>query len=113
MALAVEGGFEIGDVELQCRHALVGHRPGADPARPAGLAGGPRQRRGPGVEFREGAVFARLAPVIGGLGRGARLDAGKALVDIGDEADPAHLAIGDDVDAGFGLALHRLGHRGF
>jgi hypothetical protein len=24
-----------------------------------------------------------------------------------------HLAIGDDVDAGFGLALHRLGHRGF
>src|SRR6202011_611236 len=86
-------------------------RSGAHPARPAGLPGGTRQRRGPGVELREGAVFARLAPVIGALGRGARLDAGEALVDVGDETDAAHLAIGDDIDAGLGLLFYRFADR--
>ena len=112
MALSLEPRFEIGDVALQCVHALVGDRSGADPTGAAGLAGGARQRRGPGVEFREGAVFARLAPVIGVLRRSAGLDAAEAPVDIGDKADAAHLAIGDDVDAGLRLLLDRLGHRG-
>jgi hypothetical protein len=81
------------------------------PAGAPGLPGGARHRRRPGIEFRKGAVFAREAPVIGALGRGARLDPGKPLIDIGDKADPALLAIGDDVDAGLRLTAHRFGHR--
>ena len=33
----------------------------------------------------------------------------EALVDVGDEADAAHLAVGDDVDAGLRLPPHGLG----
>jgi hypothetical protein len=54
-----------------------------------------------------------LAPIIGILGGCARLDASEALVDVGDEADAAHLAIGDNVDAGLRLLFYRLGDRGF
>jgi len=40
----------------------------------------------------------------------ARLDAGKTLVDIRDEAEPPHLAVGDYVDTAFGLLVHGLGN---
>src|SRR6516162_7881714 len=40
-----------------------------------------------------------------------RLDAGEAVVDIGDKPEPAHLSIGDDIDAGFGLLLDDFGNR--
>ena len=51
------------------------------------------------------------------LRRGAvGLEAGETLVDIGDEARLAHLAVIDDVDAEFGLLAddirHRLAHAG-
>ena len=51
---------------------------------------------------RPGAFVARVR---------TRLDAGEAVVDIGNKPEPAHLAIGDDVDAGFGLLLDHLGNR--
>ena len=40
----------------------------------------------------------------------ARLDAGEAVIDIGDEPEPTHLAIGDNIDAGFGLLLDDRGN---
>ena len=42
-----------------------------------------------------------------------RLDAGEPLIDIGDEAKPTHLAIGDDVDTAFGLFFDHLGDGAF
>ncbi len=97
------------DVLLQRGHALVRNRPGAHPAGAPGLAGRAGHLRRPGIEFRKRPVLARLVPVIRRLGAVARLDAGQAFVDVGDKADAAHLAVGDDVDAGICLAAHGLG----
>src|SRR5207302_4191920 len=113
MALFLERGFEIGDVALQRFVAFVRDRAGAHPTRAPGLARGAGKRCRPGIEFWEGAVFARLAPVIGALDGWARLDAGEAVVDIGDKAGAPLLAIRDDVDAGLALAAHGFGDRAF
>ncbi len=109
MAHAGKRLLQCRDVLLQRGHALVRDRSGAHPAGAPGLAGGAGHLRRPGVEFRKRPVLARLVPIIGGLGAAARLDAGQAFVDVGNKADAAHLAIGDDVDAGIGLTPHGLG----
>ena len=89
--------------------ALIRDRPGAYPAGASGLAGSAGHLRRPGVEFRKRLVLARLVPVICWLGARTRLDAGQAFIDVWNKANAAHLAVGDDVDAGIGLAPHRLG----
>ena len=54
-------------------------------------------------------MLARPAPAAPAAGALAWLDAGEALVDIRNEPETAHFAIGDDVDAGIGLLLDDLG----
>ena len=45
--------------------------------------------------------------LLGAAGVVARLDTGKAFVDIGDEAETPHLAVGDDIDAAFSLLANQ------
>ena len=52
-----------------------------------------------------------MGPVAAAAGALARLDAGKTFVDIRDEAETTHLAIGDDIDAAFGLLANHFGDR--
>ena len=58
-------------------------------------------------------MLARPAPAASAARTLARLDPGEALVDIGDKAETAHFAVGDDVDAGIGLLLDDLGNGTF
>jgi len=39
----------------------------------------------------------------------ARFEAGEALIDIGDETEPPHLAVSDDIDAGLCLSPDDFG----
>ena len=52
-----------------------------------------------------------MGPVAAAAGALARLDAGKALIDIGDEAETPHLAVGDDIDTAIGLLANHFGDR--
>jgi len=49
--------------------------------------------------------------LLGAAGVVARLDTGKAFVDIGDEAETPHLAVGDDIDAAFSLLANHVHDR--
>src|SRR5438477_1682653 len=89
----------------------IGNRPGANPLRRRRPSGRSRQLRGPLVILRKRQIFPRLGPVAAAAGALARLDAGKALIDIGDEAETPHLAVGDDIDTAIGLLANRFGDR--
>src|SRR5439155_26882623 len=54
-------------------------------------------------------MLARPAPAAPAARTLARHDTGEALVDIGNEPETAHFAIGNDVDAGVGLPLDDFG----
>ena len=100
-----EGGFEIVDVALQCVMPAIGDRAGADPLGRRRPPGGARHLRRPVRNIRERPGIRATGPVLRRGALGARLDPGEALVDIGDEPEPPHLAIGDDVDAALGSAF--------
>ena len=85
--------LEVGDVALQLRLALVGHRSGAD------ACGAAASRRGRGVEFGERQRLARTGPGAAVRRVGVELEAAEPLVDIGDEARLGVFAVVDDVDA--------------
>jgi hypothetical protein len=57
-------------------------------------------------------MLARPAPAASAAGALAWLDAEEALVDIRNEPETPHFAIGDDIDAGVGLLLDDLGNCG-
>ena len=107
---ARERGLEVLDVGLHVLPALVGDGPGADHVQ--GPHGRARHRpRAPRVELREGPHLSRSAPRATGRLR-VRLEPGQPLVDVGNEARLAHLAVVDDVDAELGLLADDVRHRG-
>src|SRR5262249_37935685 len=66
----------------------------------------------PFVEIREGLPFARTAPVAAARRTSGRLKSSETVVDVGDEAELAHLAISNDVNAEVDLLLHHGGDGG-
>ena len=63
------------------------------------------------VEIGEGADFARADPGALVAVGAVDLEAAEALVHVGDKARLAHLAVGDDIDADFGLLGDDVGDR--
>ena len=98
---AVDRSFQVGDVALQLRMALVGDRPGADHAV---LPGADVDRR---VELGEGDRLARADPRAAPRRLAVHLEAAEPLVDVGDEARLGVFAVVDDVDAELDLLLPR------
>ena len=104
-----ERGLEVLDVRLNVLVTLVDHRAGAHHVQRA--HGRARHRaREPLVELGKRADLARAAPRAPPAFR-IGLEAGEALVDVGNEAGLAHLAVVHDVDAELGLLADDLGHR--
>ena len=104
-----ERGLEVLDVRLHVLVARVGDGPGADHVqRPHGRTG--HRAREPLVELGEGPHLSRSAPRAS-CRVPVGLEARQALVDVGDEARLAHLAVVHDVQAELGLLGDDLPHR--
>src|SRR6185295_2153912 len=97
---AADGGFQVCDVALQLRVALVGDGPGADHAVLPGAGVDLR------VELGERQLLPRTDPGASARRVLVHFEAAEPLVYVGDEARLGVFAVIDDVDAELDLFRH-------